>query len=106
MDTTDVLITGRGGINLESETLNLALRGEPKKLRLTRLRTPITIKGTLDHPSVGIDARKLAEQGAVATAMGTLLTPVGRTTPGANPSRPSTRGDPMGHGGPRIYSAP
>ena len=76
MDTTDVLITGRGDINLDSEALNLALRGDPKKLRLTRLRTPITIKGTLDHPSVGIDAGKLAEQGAVATAMGTLLTPV------------------------------
>jgi AsmA family protein len=76
MDTTDVLITGRGDINLDSEALNLALRGDPKKLRLTRLRTPITIKGTLDHPSIGVDAGKLAEQGAVATALGTLLTPI------------------------------
>jgi len=76
VDTTDVLITGRGDINLNSEALNLALRGDPKKLRLTRIRSPITIKGTLDHPSIGIDARKLAEQAAVATALGTLLTPV------------------------------
>jgi uncharacterized protein involved in outer membrane biogenesis len=76
VDTTDVLITGRGAINLDSEALNLALRGEPKKLRLTRIRAPITIKGTLDHPSIGIDAGKLAEQGAVATALGALLTPV------------------------------
>jgi AsmA family protein len=76
MDTTDVLITGRGDISLDSEALNLALRGEPKKVRFTRLRTPITIKGTLDHPSIGVDAGKLAEQGAVATALGTLLTPI------------------------------
>jgi len=76
VDTTDVLITGRGDINLNSEALNLALRGDPKKLRLARIRSPITIKGTLDHPSFGLDAGKLAEQGAVAAALGTLLTPV------------------------------
>jgi AsmA family protein len=75
VDTTDVLITGRGGINLNTEALNISLRGEPKKLRFTRIRAPITVKGTLEHPSVGIDAGKLAEQGAVATALGVLLTP-------------------------------
>jgi AsmA family protein len=75
VDTTDVLITGRGDINLNTEALNLSLRGEPKKLRFTRIRAPITVKGTLEHPSVGIDAGKLAEQGVVATALGALLTP-------------------------------
>src|ERR1700722_19903494 len=75
VDTTDVLITGRGGINLNTEALNLSLRGEPKKLRFTRIRAPITVKGTLEHPSVGIDDGKLAEAGAVATALGVLLTP-------------------------------
>jgi AsmA family protein len=76
VDTTDVLIQGRGAINLDSEALHLALRGDPKKLRLTRVRAPITIKGTLDHPSIGVDPGKLAEQGAVAVALGTLLTPL------------------------------
>ena len=76
VDTTDVLIQGRGDINLDSEALHLALRGDPKKLRLTRVRAPITIKGTLDHPSIGVDPGKLAEQGAVAAALGTLLTPL------------------------------
>jgi uncharacterized protein involved in outer membrane biogenesis len=75
LDTAEVLIQGRGDINLNSEALNLALRGDPKKLRLARVRAPITIKGTLDHPTVGIDPGKLAEQGAVAAALGTLLTP-------------------------------
>jgi hypothetical protein len=76
VDTTDVLITGRGDINLNTEALNLSLRGDPKKLRLTRIRSPITVKGTLEHPSIGLDVGKLVEQGAIATALGTLLTPI------------------------------
>ena len=71
-----MLFRSRGDINLDSEALHLALRGDPKKLRLTRVRAPITIKGTLDHPSIGVDPGKLAEQGAVAVALGTLLTPL------------------------------
>ena len=87
VDTTDVLITGRGDINLNSEGLDLALRGNPKKLRLTRVRSPITVKGTLSHPAIGVDAGKLAEQGAVATALGTLLTPVAAVIAFVDPGR-------------------
>jgi uncharacterized protein involved in outer membrane biogenesis len=76
VDTSNVLITGRGGIDLGSEKLNLALQGDPKKLRLLRLRSPISLHGTLLHPAVGINAEKLAEQAGVAAALGALLTPV------------------------------
>jgi uncharacterized protein involved in outer membrane biogenesis len=75
VDTSNVLITGRGTIDLSSENLNLALQGDPQKLRLLRLRSPISLHGTLLHPSVGIKADKLAEQAGVATALGALLTP-------------------------------
>jgi len=71
-----VLINGRGSVDLNNERLDLSLQGDPKKLRLTRLRTPITIKGTLGNPDIGVDAGKLAKQGAVATAFATLLTPL------------------------------
>jgi uncharacterized protein involved in outer membrane biogenesis len=87
IDTTDVLITGRGDIHLNTEALSLALQGNPKKLRLTRVHAPITVKGTLAHPAVGIDAGKLAEQGAVATALGTLLTPVAAVIAFIDPGR-------------------
>jgi uncharacterized protein involved in outer membrane biogenesis len=87
IDTTDVLITGRGNINLNSEALDVALQGDPKKLRLIRVRSPITVKGTLAHPAVGIDAGKLAEQGAVAAALGTLLTPVAAVIAFIDPGR-------------------
>ncbi len=76
VDTTNVLITGRGKIDLTDEDIDLALQGDPKQLRLLRLRSPISLHGTLSHPAIGIKADKLAEQAGVAAALGVLLTPV------------------------------
>jgi AsmA family protein len=76
IDTTNVLITGRGHINLQDERLDLAIQGDPKKLRFLRIRSPITLQGTLKHPAVGVKAEKLAAQVGVAAALGVLLTPV------------------------------
>jgi uncharacterized protein involved in outer membrane biogenesis len=76
IDTTEVLITGRGDIHLNTEALNVAFQGNPKKLPVTRVGAPIMVRGTLAHPAVGINAGKLVEQGAIATALGTVLTPV------------------------------
>ena len=75
VDTTDVLINARGAIDMTSENMDVEMQGEPKKIRFTRLRSPITLTGTLAHPAVGLDVKKLAGQGAVAAALGTLLTP-------------------------------
>jgi uncharacterized protein involved in outer membrane biogenesis len=75
IDTTNVLITGRGTVNLGDERLDLSLQGDPKKVRFFRLRTPITMHGTLLHPTVGVKAGNLLAQAGVATALGTLLTP-------------------------------
>ena len=58
-DTEPVLLTGSGQIQLDTETLDLALRGEPKSLRLFHWRSPILIKGTLLHPSIDVQAHKL-----------------------------------------------
>jgi hypothetical protein len=74
-DTQDVRITGHGDVRLGPEELDLSIKGEPKKLRLARLRTPIEINGHLRKPSIGIDVGKTAKQGAIATALGTVLTP-------------------------------
>jgi uncharacterized protein involved in outer membrane biogenesis len=75
IDTTHVLITGRGNVNLGDEKLDLTLQGDPKQIRLLRLRSPITLHGTLLHPSIGVKADKLIEQTGIAVALGTLLTP-------------------------------
>jgi uncharacterized protein involved in outer membrane biogenesis len=62
LDTDPVVITGTGEIHLDSEVLDLALSGRPKTRRLLRLRSALSIRGTLAHPSIGIEARKSAAQ--------------------------------------------
>ncbi len=74
-DTTDVKITGSGDIHLGPEKLDLSIKGDPKKFRFTRLRTPIEIKGQLRKPKVSVDVGKVAAQGAVAAVLGAALTP-------------------------------
>jgi uncharacterized protein involved in outer membrane biogenesis len=75
-DTQNVLITGKGDINLGPESLDLQIKGDPKKIRLTRIRSPIEVKGHLMKPSVGLDVGSTVKQGAIAAALGTLVTPV------------------------------
>ncbi len=75
-DTQTVVIRGRGDINLGAESLNLEIKGEPKKLRLARLRTPIEVRGHLKKPTFGLDAGSTAKQGAAAAALGVLATPI------------------------------
>jgi len=76
IDTTNVLVTGQGDINLKTEALDLSLRGQPKEARMLRLRTPITLRGSLLEPKVGVHPGKLAAQTGGALALGALLTPV------------------------------
>jgi hypothetical protein len=75
IDTTAVLITAKGHVDLKDETLDLSLKGDPKKINFLRLRTPITLTGTLLHPSVGMKTGRLLAQAGIAVALGTLLTP-------------------------------
>jgi AsmA family protein len=75
-DTQNVLIKGKGDINLGPEELNLEVKGEPKKPRFTRLRSPIEVKGHLMKPAVGLDVASTVKQGAVAAALGVLVTPL------------------------------
>ena len=56
LDTAPVLIAGEGFVHLESETLDLILRGYPKHVRFFQLRSPIVVHGTLKSPSIGIQA--------------------------------------------------
>jgi uncharacterized protein involved in outer membrane biogenesis len=56
LDTEPVLIAGEGFVRLETEALDLILRGYPKHVRFFQLRSPIVIHGTLKSPSIGIQA--------------------------------------------------
>lgn len=72
IDTDPVRIDGSGTINLKDEVLDLRLQGKPKNFQLMRLRAPITIKGSLAHPSLGVDAGPAIAQGGIAAALGVL----------------------------------
>jgi hypothetical protein len=54
VDTEPVVITGEGDIRLDTEELDMTLRGQPKDLRLLRLDAPLLVRGTLARPSVAI----------------------------------------------------
>jgi uncharacterized protein involved in outer membrane biogenesis len=67
-DTEPVLITGEGEIHLDSEALDLAIRGNSKSLRLFRVRSPVLVQGTLAHPLIHIPVKHshfmLADRGS------------------------------------------
>jgi uncharacterized protein involved in outer membrane biogenesis len=76
VDTEPVLITATGQIQFAGESLDLALRGEPKSVRLFHWRSPILIKGTLSHPSIEVHPEKLQiiDRGAARDADCAALT--------------------------------
>ena len=61
LDTDPVLILGEGQIHLDSEALDLSFRGEPKRLRLFRLRSPVLLRGTLSHPAIDVGSRRVLQ---------------------------------------------
>ncbi|WP_225910227.1 AsmA family protein [Brevundimonas pondensis] len=76
IDTDVVLAQGTGTIDLGAETLNLRLDGETKKPRLLRVWAPITVRGPLASPRLGVDASAVATQGGLVGALATLVNPV------------------------------
>ena len=70
IDTDPVRVEGGGTINLGDETLDMQMQGKPKNFQLMRLRAPITLTGSLDHPKLGVKAGAIAAQGGIALALG------------------------------------
>jgi uncharacterized protein involved in outer membrane biogenesis len=85
LDTAVVSVSGGGDIDLRQETLNLQLKGKPKKFELLRVSAPITVKGTLLQPKVGVDIIKAAPQAILATAVGVFAAPLAAILPFVNP---------------------
>jgi AsmA family protein len=55
VDTEAVRIDGEGSVHMDSEALDLVFRGEPKSLRVLRLKAPLLVRGTLAQPSITIE---------------------------------------------------
>jgi uncharacterized protein involved in outer membrane biogenesis len=77
IDTDAMMIEGEGSIQLDSETLDLEIRGQPKGLRFLELHTPVLVRGTLAKPSFDIEPRhsalKLIDRGVKKDADCTSL---------------------------------
>lgn len=83
-DTDPVLITGKGTIALDGENMDLEIQGHPKKFRILHVRAPITIKGSVDNPQIGVDAGKALPQGGIAAALA-FLSPLAAIIPFVDP---------------------
>jgi uncharacterized protein involved in outer membrane biogenesis len=75
-DTDPVLITGAGQLHLDSEALDFALRGHPKSFRLFRLHAPLTVGGTIIHPTIGVQVRKPDQEPGIDTAVPASAAPL------------------------------
>jgi AsmA family protein len=67
IDSEPVFISGEGQVLLDPETLDLKLHGEPKGLRILRLKAPVLVQGTLLQPKLSVDVAdsglKLVDRG-------------------------------------------
>ncbi len=84
-DTDPVLTTGKGSINLNSETVDLTLQGHPKHFQLIRLISPITVSGPLKQPKFGVKPGAAPAQAAIAVALGAFLNPLAAILPFVDP---------------------
>jgi hypothetical protein len=81
LDTDPVLATGKGTVDMRTETINLVLQGHPKKFQLIHLDAPITINGQIRSPRIGVKAGAVAGQVVAAVALGAFLSPVAAILP-------------------------
>ncbi len=81
LDTDPVLATGKGTVDMRSETINLVLQGHPKKFQLIHLNAPITVSGKIRSPKIGVKAGAVAGQVVAAVALGAFLSPVAAILP-------------------------
>ncbi len=85
VDTENVLIRGGGGVNLRNETLDLRLEGEAKEPRLLSVAAPVTLRGRLRAPQIGVDADEAIGQGGLAAVLATIAAPLAAVLPFVDP---------------------
>ena len=85
VDTDVVVATGRGTIDLGAETLDLRFDGETKKPRLLRVWAPVTVRGALSAPDIGVDGSAIAGQVGLAGILGALINPLVALLPFIDP---------------------
>lgn len=86
LDTDDPLIDMAGTVDLRDESMDLTIRPHTKGLRVFSLRSPLYVKGTFEHPDVGVSKGALALRAGAAVGLG-LINPFAALLPLIAPSR-------------------
>lgn len=76
LDTDETLIVATGEASLRDETLNLTIEGDSKEPQIFATHVPVIVRGPFLAPSVSADVGESLTRGAVAVALGVLLTPL------------------------------
>jgi len=84
-DTGPVLIGGKGTVNLDTERMDFRFKGEDKKFRLARVLLPVTVKGPIMAPKLGVEPGAAIAQGGAAVGLGSLLSPLAAILPFIDP---------------------
>ena len=71
-DTSAVVISGEGTIDLGSEEMDLKLAPKAKEKSLASLNSPLYIRGTFLEPEVAPDVGRMAAKGVGALVMGAI----------------------------------
>jgi len=75
LDTTVNTVLGSGQVDLAQETLDLTFTPHTKVASVVALRSPIHLRGSLQHPVATVDGGRVAARGAGALLLG-LLNPL------------------------------
>jgi uncharacterized protein involved in outer membrane biogenesis len=81
IDNADTTVRVAGELNLKDESLALVATARPKDFSPLSLRTPITVRGTLAQPVIGIEGGKLAGKVGAAALLGAALGPFAALIP-------------------------
>ncbi|MDE1174580.1 MAG: AsmA family protein [Parvibaculaceae bacterium] len=80
-ETSDIVTTGVGGLNLRGETVDMLLQPKPRDPSLISLSTPVRISGRLDNPGISLDNMGLARKAAEVAGSAALTGGVGAILP-------------------------
>ena len=81
IDNADSTLRLAGELNLKDETLALVVTSRPKDFSPLSLRTPITLRGTLAQPRIGLEGGKLVGKVGAAVALGAAIGPFAALIP-------------------------
>ena len=81
IDNADTTLRLAGELNLKTEALAFVAEARPKDFSPLTLRTPITVRGTLAQPRIGVEGGKLAGKVGAAAVLGAALGPFAALIP-------------------------